>query len=226
MQLLESNTKTVTMTSLELVDYINEQREPSSMDEPKNELRHDHFMDKVLKVLGADAAPNFRATYFDAQNKERPCYKLPKREACLMAMSYSYELQAKVFDKMTALESKPKTALQLAREQVFLHETIEKQTLQLAAQAPAVAFVEKFVEAKSSKCLSDVAKILGKNPHAFIKQLSDDHVIFKRGGNWLPAQSRIDNGHFTVKTGTASGHAYEQTRVEPKGIEWLARVYG
>lgn len=58
--------QTVTMTSLELVEYINSER--------------------------------------DAQNKERPCFKFPKREACLMAMSYSYDLQAKVYDKMTAME--------------------------------------------------------------------------------------------------------------------------
>ena len=58
-------------------------------------------MAKVPQVLGETGAPNFRGTYQDVQNKERPCYRFPKREACLMAMSYSYDLQAKVFDKMT-----------------------------------------------------------------------------------------------------------------------------
>lgn len=29
----------------------------------------------------------------------------PKREACLMAMSYSYDIQAKVFDRMIAEKS-------------------------------------------------------------------------------------------------------------------------
>lgn len=103
-------TRAITMSSLELVDYINGQREDG---EP--ELRHDHFMAKVPKVLGEGVAPNFRGYYTAGNGKKNPCYHLPKREACLMAMSYSYELQAKVFDRMTELEEakslpKPKRA--------------------------------------------------------------------------------------------------------------------
>ena len=96
---------TVTMTSLELVDFINSTRKKG-----ESELRHDHFMAKVPKVLG-EAAPKFRDSYTGKDNTSRTCYRFPKREACLMAMSYSYELQAKVFDRMTELEEaeqKPK----------------------------------------------------------------------------------------------------------------------
>lgn len=95
----------VTMTSLELVDFINSTRKKG-----ESELRHDHFMAKVPKVLG-EAAPKFRDSYTGKDNTSRTCYRFPKREACLMAMSYSYELQAKVFDRMTELEEeqqKPK----------------------------------------------------------------------------------------------------------------------
>jgi hypothetical protein len=98
---------TVTMTSLELVDFINSTRKDGEAP-----LRHDHFMAKVTKVLGAEGLPKFRDTYVHPQNgQEYACYRFPKREACLMAMSYSYELQAKVFDRMTELEDeqqKPK----------------------------------------------------------------------------------------------------------------------
>lgn len=84
-----------TMSSLELVDFINsfgvgEGRERS--------LRHDNFMKKVPNVLGKDAAPKFlgvaRFTNGTGGQVSRPVYNFPKREACLMAMSYSYELQA------------------------------------------------------------------------------------------------------------------------------------
>jgi hypothetical protein len=96
---------TVTMTSLELVDFINSTRKDG-----ESVLRHDHFMAKVSKVLG-EAAPKFRDSYTGKDSTSRTCYRFPKREACLMAMSYSYELQAKVFDRMTELEEeqqKPK----------------------------------------------------------------------------------------------------------------------
>lgn len=95
------NANGTTLASLELVELINSQRGAEEA-----ELRHDHFMAKVPKVLG-DAAPNFRGSYTGRDGTARPCYIFPKREACLMAMGYSYDLQAKVFDRMTALEARP-----------------------------------------------------------------------------------------------------------------------
>lgn len=144
---LESN-KQITMSSVELVSYINSERK-----EGESELRHDHFMDKVVKVVGEVRAPIFRGTYLDVQNKERPCYKLPKREACLMAMSYSYDLQAKVFDKMTELEAQqapqiPKTYAAALLEAGRLAEIVEQQTLQIEHQAHLLDSSSKWATVK------------------------------------------------------------------------------
>lgn len=95
---------TPTVTSLELVEFINRERVAADGGAAVT-LRHDHFMAKVPSVLGADHAPKFLGTQVYGNNNTRHIYNFPKREACLMAMSYSYELQAKVFDRMTALES-------------------------------------------------------------------------------------------------------------------------
>lgn len=89
----------VTMTSLELVDFINSQRK-----EGEAVIRHADFLAKAPKVLGSEYNEKFRSTYIAENGKQNPCYRFPKREACLMAMSYSYDIQASVFDKMTALE--------------------------------------------------------------------------------------------------------------------------
>jgi hypothetical protein len=89
----------LTMTSLEIVKYINDTRK-----EGEAELAHSDFLKKVPKVLNGGEG-NFSSSYLNSQNKKQPCYKFPKREACLMAMSYSYDLQAKVFDHMTKLEA-------------------------------------------------------------------------------------------------------------------------
>jgi len=40
----------------------------------------------------------FQEIYQDAYGRNQPMYPFPKREACLMAMSYSYDLQAKVLN--------------------------------------------------------------------------------------------------------------------------------
>jgi hypothetical protein len=87
------------MSSLEMVEYINANRQ-----EEEAELTHADFLKKVPKVLGEAVAGNFSGYYVASNGKRNPCYHFPKREACLMAMSYSYDLQAKVFDKMTELE--------------------------------------------------------------------------------------------------------------------------
>lgn len=109
-----------TMSSLELVKIINELREPEQA-----ELRHNDFMAKILKVIGVDGARKFSHTYLDSQNKERPCYTLPKRECHLMVMSESYKVQAAVYDRMAALE-KPMTQVEVLVHSALLlaeHET-------------------------------------------------------------------------------------------------------
>ena len=100
-QLISSNTATITMTSLEMVDFINSQRGGGEA-----VLAHSDFLKKVPQVLGDEVAGNFSCYYKASNGKQNPMYRLPKREACLMAMSYSYDLQAKVFDRMTELEAK------------------------------------------------------------------------------------------------------------------------
>lgn len=95
---------TPTMTSMEMVEFINSQRK-----EGEAELRHRDFTAKVPKVLGEEMSEKFRTSLKDSYGRDQPGYRFPKREACLMAMSYSYDLQAKVYDRMTALEAKAAT---------------------------------------------------------------------------------------------------------------------
>lgn len=110
-EIVKMTGSTVTMTSLELVDFINEFRKEQAAQEGQSfpskgyaELSHANFLKKVPDVLGGGVV-KFSETYTHPQNRqEYPMYRFPKREACLMAMSYSYELQARVFDRMTELE--------------------------------------------------------------------------------------------------------------------------
>ncbi|WP_354691785.1 Rha family transcriptional regulator [Phytobacter sp. RSE-02] len=102
---------TPTMSSLEMVDYINADRQVKAEEEGMSfpckkyrKLRHDSFMAKVPKVLGETQSPKFFGDYIDGKGRAQSCYNFPKREACLMAMSYSYDLQAKVYDYMEELD--------------------------------------------------------------------------------------------------------------------------
>lgn len=98
-----------TMSSVEIVDWINDERKESANGGGWVKLTHRDFTAKVPLVLGSHAA-KFSAPQIYGNNNTRSIYIFPKREACLMVMSYSYDLQAKVFDHMTELEAKLEVA--------------------------------------------------------------------------------------------------------------------
>nr|WP_315428112.1 hypothetical protein [uncultured Albidiferax sp.] len=87
------------MSSLEMVEYINSIRKAGEA-----KVEHYNFLKKVPQVLGVGAV-KFYCSYKSSQNKSLPLYNFPKREAMLIAMSYSYELQAQVFDAWEATEA-------------------------------------------------------------------------------------------------------------------------
>ena len=232
---LVASPATQTMSSIELVDFINENRKTEPGEVPLPVLRHDHFLDKVIVVLRKDA-PKFRGIYLDSMNREKPCYHFPKREACLMAMSYSYDLQAKVFDRMTALENQqpafniPTTlsgALRLAAEQA---EQIELLQIQAKADAPKVEFAMAVRNMEGSCLLGVFCKTLtptiGRNN--FFEWLRQRGVLDDSN---LPYQKYRDSGYFVVieqfpftdKQGKT--HPTFTTHITGKGQVWIEKAY-
>ena len=222
---------TATMTSLELVDFINDQR-----DTAEAELTHANFMAKVPKVLGEGGLIQFQDTYVQAQNGQTyPCFKLPKREACLMAMSYSYELQAKVFDKMTALEQQagnpaiPQTmsaALRLAADQA---DQIEVQQAQLAVSQPKAEALDRIATANGSFCIRDTAKTLQLREKVLKAYLLTNRWLYRRPPNpgLFAYTDKLQQGlieHKTIQGERGDGSEWIacQARITPKGLTRLA----
>lgn len=144
----------ITMTSLELVDLINDHRkaqaEVAGESFPSKgfaKLEHKDFLEKVPMVLGERSA-EFSADLPDSYGRPRRGYRFPKREACLMAMSYSYELQAAVFDRMTALEQRPMTQAELIAASANHLVAIERQQ---AEQRQVLARVESTQAAQAQQ---------------------------------------------------------------------------
>lgn len=119
---------TPTMSSMQIVDFINEERKAKEAAGGKRfiKLQHESMMTKTPKVLGKEGAQKFLGTYIHEQNgRTYDCYYFPEREACLIAMSYSYELQAKVWDYMKALENEFNgSRLTTARDRITIHKTV------------------------------------------------------------------------------------------------------
>lgn len=112
-------------------------------------------------------------------------------------------------------------ALRLAAEQA---ELIEQQAAQLAAAAPAVEFVGRYVDSTGAKGFREVCKLLQAKEPDFRKFLTDAKIMYKLGGEWTPYSDHIDAGRFVVKAGTseANGHAFNSVKFTPKGINWVA----
>lgn len=240
----------VTMTSLELVDFINSQRGPGEA-----ELRHADFLAKVPKVLGIDER-KFSSIYRDSMNREKPCYRFPKREACLMAMSYSYELQAKVFDRMTVLEARasqpaiPQTlpeALRLAADLAEGKAAAEAKAVALAItvaeQSPKVEALERIAASEGEFLVREAAKVLrDRCKTCLIPKMQEQKLIdWLIRLRWCHRTERVNGKKGRLKVsfyGNENGYvvekvsdklcddgvvrSYPQAYITAKGIENLA----
>ena len=180
------------MTSLEIVDMINVEREAIEIltGKPQKVLSHKNFLAKTKDVLGEKDAAKFSAASSYQGNGSavltREIYIFPKREATLMAMSYSPKISAAVYDAMTALEARVEelekpAALTLpnfsnpaeaARAWALQYEESLRLSTEVAQQAvivtqqavvieeakPAVEFMEQYVEADEDYGIQAVAR--------------------------------------------------------------------
>ncbi|MCC8367982.1 Rha family transcriptional regulator [Xenorhabdus sp. PB61.4] len=172
-------TEAPTMTSLEMVDYINADRKAKAEAEgltfpckKYRKLQHKDFLKKVPKVLGEEHSAKFFAQYKDSTGRELPCYRFTKREACLMAMSYSYELQAQVFDHMTELEGS---------KDINLLDFSGLTDLTIQQMQDRVAHAEKFSFAEHGQKGSSLMTLRKREKKAIKKaeQLVKDLIQFK-----------------------------------------------
>ena len=147
--ILNTNAKVATMSSLELVSLINETRA-----EGRKQIRHDNFMVKIESHPSIDC-PKFLGHYIDSMGRSKKCYHLPKREAELMVMSESLDVQAKVYDRMTKLEAvapksdplaslpaEQRALITLMLQNADLKAAQEKQATDIARIEESVAVIE------------------------------------------------------------------------------------
>jgi phage antirepressor YoqD-like protein len=230
--LVTMNNDTVTMTSLELVEFINSQRS-----EDEAELRHRDFTAKAPRVLGEEMSEKFRTSLKDAYGRDQPGYRFPKREACLMAMSYSYELQAQVFDKMTALEGVssikiPQSLPDALRLAADLADQKAKVEQQLAIAAPKAEALDRIASAEGAMCITNAAKALQVNPKQLFAWLQAHNWIYRRqgSGGWVAYQERIKLQHLdhkvtTVARSDGSERVVEQVLVTARGLAKLSEQF-
>lgn len=83
------------------------------------------------------------------------------------------------------------------------------------------------MDATGTQTFRQVAKLLGAKEPAFRAFLAARRVMYQIGGTWVPYAEHIEAGRFVVKTGSAdNGHAFSSTRFTPKGVAWVAALWG
>lgn len=239
--LIQAGSEPITMTSLELVEFINSQRA-----EGEPELTHANFLAKVPKVLG-ETSHSFECDLPDSYGRPRKGFRFPKREACLMAMSYSYDLQAKVFDRMTAMESalqaKPASANLSRMELIQIAMQAEQERLQLEGEkaaveaklevaAPKAAALDRIADTDGLLNPTCAAKALQVPPHRVFQFMRTTAWVYRRAGGKsdVAYQDKIAAGYLTHKVHIArredgSEKVCEQVMVTPKGLAKLAEHF-
>lgn len=136
--------------------------------------------------------------------------------------SGSYESGARVIATLPDFSS-PAAAARAWAEQFELQQAANQALIEAA---PKIAFVERYVESTGLKGFRQVAKLLKANESRFREFLLDKKIMYRMGGEWQAYQPHIDAGRFEVKAGTSdSGHAYNQSKFTPKGVNWIAGLW-
>ncbi|MFL1548799.1 phage antirepressor protein [Pseudomonas sp. D47] len=206
----------VTMTSLELVDFINGRR---AEDDPV--LDHADFMKKVPRVLKKDAG-KFSDIYFDSMNRRQKCYRFPKRESCLMAMSYSYDLQAAVFDYMTELEQR------LAQQNAFVLPRTRAEAMRLAADLEEQNEVLALENQQQAETIASLESLFmtGETPTQFCKRLNGvncsrvNSSLLALGWLWDAATEENSKPRYRVASRVRDRYLTERPRkISAEGVD-------
>ncbi|WP_081656579.1 phage antirepressor KilAC domain-containing protein [Brevibacillus thermoruber] len=107
-------------------------------------------------------------------------------------------------------------------------ETVRKQNEKIAVMEPKAEMFDVFLSAENTQTISDVAKSLDEGPRKLLWFLRDQKVLMQRGGDYVPYQQYIDRGYFeVVQRPVDTGRSVinrKETRVTPKGVEFIARL--
>ena len=184
-------------------------------------------------MLGEETNEIFRSSYLAGNGEYKPNYTFPKREACLLAMSYSYDLQAKVYDRMTELEqlTVPKlpnfldpaeAAIAWATEYKAKQEAETKllaATQTIAIQAPKAEVYDILANKDTTYTIRDAAKLLTVRPIDLTTWLLTSGWMYgSSSSTYRPRASHADL-HLVLKVNVHG----TQTRVTSKGLMLLAK---
>lgn len=197
------------------------------------ESRHDNVritIDRLAErgVIATPAMQDFK----NANGVTGREYIVGKRDSYVIVAQLSPEFTARLVDRWQELEAAaaqaapviPQTlsgALRLAAEQA---ELIEQQQAALAAAAPAIEFVDRYVDATGLTGFRQACKVLKIKENTFREFLLEKGIAYRLGRELAPRAEHLSAGRFEVKAGVSAKneHAFNSMRFTPKGLSWVA----
>ena len=148
MNYLNTQESSITMSSLEIAELTGK--------------RHDHVLADIVNMfqhVGGDV-PRFRELVRMPSGQTATTYNLPRYETDLLITGYSIPYRAAVIKRWHELEGiyKPKSALELARNQVKLLEQLEETQEALLEMTRTKAFIGNTREATAMASASTATK--------------------------------------------------------------------
>jgi anti-repressor protein len=188
--------------------------------------RHPHLMrdiTKMLNALGEVNASKFGSIYLDAYKREKPCYKLPRREVDILLTGYSVPLRALIIDRWHQKEAQINTALISAYA-----DQITMLTLQVEKNAEKVALYDGMADTTQLFGVAQVAKTLGTGGRRLFAYMRDHKILSSKRYRFNePYQHHQEAGRFQVKWGSYKNKATGNIELKPttyftgKGVIWI-----
>lgn len=199
---------------------------------------HGHVMRDIRNLLNELSLPleGYIQIWIHPQNHQQyEMYALDRDLTLTLVSGYSAVMRHRIVKRWQELEAQaapvfqvPTTlagALRLAAEQA---EQIERQQAALALAAPKVEFVDRYVASTGNKGFREVCKLLGAKENVFRDFLIQRGIMYRLAGTLTPFAPHLEAGRFVVKAGASEGggHAFNQAKFTPKGVEWIAGEWG
>ena len=230
--LVLSNSSILTMSSREIAELTGKE--------------HRNVMADIRKMLtelhGENGVLNFQQSYINGQNKEQPCFNLPKRESLILVSGYSVQMRAAIIDRWQELEAmaaKPIDPMQVLNDPASMRGLLlgyTERVIELEAKVekiqPMADALIRIAHTEGGRCLTDASKVLQIKPREFISKLAQMGWIYKRAGvtNWIGYQDKVNAGYLehkltTVERADGSEKSYAQCLVTPKGVAKLSLLF-
>lgn len=211
---LQKTNEQKTMTSIELLNIVNESREASS----QNKIRANDFNARIADELEGE---HYESFVVENSNKTKTnAFKLTFDQCMLVGMRESKVVRRSVLSKIKELESK---------EQFNIPQTLPE-ALQLAADLalkieqdkPKIAVYEMLADRRCDVSTTIVAKELGTTAIKLNKFLREIGAKMLR----IDAPKAGYESWFNVVSDSKNGHEFTQCLVTPEGQIEIAKLWG